>query len=256
MSKKFSTEKSGHSSPWDEPKEHTSKGSKGSTFVAPRCYTTHPALKVGEFLIYGGSCSAPVVHDADVYIGFDHSMSFKASPKWPWQKAEKFDGVEFLFPITDMCAPRNAQDFKDLIDWTCNQLHDGKKIHAGCIGGHGRTGLFLSAVVAQMTGEKDAVTYVRTNYCDRAVESREQMEFLHKHYGVKAIKGAKEHYQDSGFGTSGKWSSGLGSSGSLKGYDDYYHGSGTVTPFPKQKSLAFSGSKKDIAPVPSKRRVW
>jgi hypothetical protein len=154
------------------------------------CYTTHPALPVGKFLIYGGSCSSPIVKDADIYIGFDHSMRI-SPPAWPWQVGHP-KAIEVLFPITDMSAPSKPADFKELVDWVCNQLQAGKKIHAGCIGGHGRTGTFLAAVVKQMTGEEDAITFVRKNYCDRAVESSAQMKFLLTHYGIKSVTPTKE----------------------------------------------------------------
>lgn len=243
MAKKFSTE---IPESWDSGVGYEPWEGSGKFKPMTRCYHTHPGLKVGEHMIYGGSCIDPEVKDADVYIGFDRGMTFHNQPSWPWKKVVPFKGVEFLFPISDMCAPSNVQDFKDLIDWTCNQLQAGKKIHAGCIGGHGRTGTFLAAVVAQATGNKDAITYVRKNYCEKAVESSEQIKFLHKHYGIIKVEGSKS-YPSMGSG-GGKWSP--SSSASV-------WPSGTVTQFPsKQKSLAFSGSKKDIDPVKSKRSIW
>jgi hypothetical protein len=48
------------------------------------CYKTHPPLKLPgtDLLIYGGSCSEPVVLDSDVYIGFDASMRFTQNLIW------------------------------------------------------------------------------------------------------------------------------------------------------------------------------
>ena len=42
-----------------------------------------------------------------------------------------------------------------------------------------------------MRGETDAITYVRTHYCPKAVESTAQIDFLHKHFGIKKQKGSK-----------------------------------------------------------------
>ncbi len=160
--------------------------------TAGRCYTTHPPLQIGEKLIYGGSCSYPIVEDADIYIGFDMSMR-QTKNKYPWNDAVT-GPVEVLFYIPDMGIPSSAVEFKKMIEWVAVQLIANKKVHAGCIGGHGRTGTFLAALVAHMTGNKDAVQYVRDNYCQKAVESEKQMEFLHTEYGVNKIKPTKQAF--------------------------------------------------------------
>ena len=154
-----------------------------------RCYHKHPPLKLPgtELVIYGGSCSSPAVHDADVYIGFDWAMKFTAR-HWPWRK-----GNEVLFEINDMCAPKSPKDFKALVAWTKTQLEEGKKVHCGCVGGHGRTGTFLAALCSEF-GEKDAIAYVRKNYCEKAVESSSQTQFLAEHFGVAPAKGAKSGF--------------------------------------------------------------
>jgi hypothetical protein len=121
-----------------------------------------------------------------VYIGFDTSMA-RTQRSWPWKK-----GIEFLFKITDMQAPDNAEEFKKLIAWTKKQVDAGLKVHAGCIGGHGRTGTFLAALVSEY-GEKDAIAYVRQHYCQKAVESSVQVDFLKKHFDITPAKGAKSY---------------------------------------------------------------
>lgn len=80
--------------------------------------------------------------------------------------------------------PNKIAEFKELVTWLIVQLKDGKKIHVGCIGGHGRTGLVFSAMYAEITGKKDAIQFVRKHYCDKAVESKKQIKFLMQHYGV------------------------------------------------------------------------
>ena len=151
-----------------------------------RCYHKHPALKLPgtELVIHGGSCLSPIVKDADVYVGFDHGMSF-SQKSWPWKK-----GTEFLFEIQDMSVPKDPDEFKKLVSWTRKQLEAGLKVHCGCIGGHGRTGTFFAALVADF-GEPDAITYARKNYCQKAVESTSQVNFLHEHFGVKKVDGYK-----------------------------------------------------------------
>lgn len=174
-------------------------GGGGSGFQ--RCYTKHPPLKLPgtDMVIYGGSCSDPVVVDADVYIGFDHSMRW-TERHYPWKK-----GDEIYFRIQDMGAPQKPEEFEKLVNWTIDQLKAGRKVHCGCIGGHGRTGTFLAALVSKF-GEVDAVSYVRQNYCQKAVESQSQIEFLHQHFGITKVAGTKGSGSKS-YGKSGSHSS-------------------------------------------------
>lgn len=157
--------------------------------VAKRCYETHPPLPIGNGLVvYGGSCAHPIVTSADVYVGLDMTMR-KTSMRFPWE-----DGDEILFPIPDMRVPSDPAQFKKLLEWLAVQLAAKRKVHVGCIGGHGRTGLVLSALVNVITGEKDAISYVRESYCKKAVESVEQIDFLEKHFGIARANPTKELY--------------------------------------------------------------
>ncbi len=90
-----------------------------------------------------------------------------------------------------MSVPTSQVDFDNLIKWTLIQLHKGKRVYCGCVGGHGRTGLFLSALICTATGNKDAISLVRSTYCHKAVESTKQIEWLHEHYGITKIAGSK-----------------------------------------------------------------
>lgn len=172
-----------------EPSWTTPSLWKGSAQV-PRCYESHPSLKLAGFEIWGGSCLYPSVKDADVYIGFDTGMHLTPKP-YPWERDTKPRAVEVYFHIADGTAPKDPAQFKKMIVWTALQLQMGKKVHAGCIGGHGRTGLFLAALYTHMTGEKDSITHVRNTYCNKAVESATQVAFLNKHYGIKEVTGSK-----------------------------------------------------------------
>ena len=55
--------------------------------------------------------------------------------------------------------------------------------------------MFLAAVVSAF-GEKDAINYVRTHYCKRAVESDAQVEFLGRHFGHPAGEGLQAGQHD------------------------------------------------------------
>lgn len=177
---------------WEKSKKSGSKSSKPSGSsksvddYSVACYHSHPALTMPgtSIQVYGGSCSAPKVSDADIYIGFDQSMTFTGR-NWPWKQ-----GSEFLFKVPDMGVPSKPVEYVKMVDWAKTQIDAGKKLHCGCIGGHGRTGMFLAALVSRY-GEKDAIKYVRTNYCQKAVESATQVKFLGEHFGITPVSGSK-----------------------------------------------------------------
>lgn len=218
-----------------------------------RCYEAHPALPLGTYAIYGGSCIHPAVNDANIYVGLDRGMA--SGLVFPWQ-----GGIEVCYPITDMAAPKNPETFKQLVTWISNQLDAGKKIHVGCIGGHGRTGTLLAALARVVLDEEDAITYVREQYCTHAVESAEQVRFLHTHFGIKKVKGYKEFSGDV---------RGYGKHYDPKEYDKHYeptphksqvtpHGSVKTYEYGKSGKYSSTPSKSYtlIEPAPSPRNIW
>ena len=160
----------------------------GSFQPARRCYHDHPPYEIAPGLtIYGGSGNYPAVTDAEIYIGFDHGMDKAWRDRMPWEP-----GTGVFFPINDMGVPASLDDFKQLIEWTAEQLKAGKKVHAGCIGGHGRTGLFFAALRKLLVPEDDdAIMHVRNNYCKKTVESVQQVDWLHEHFGIKKAEATK-----------------------------------------------------------------
>lgn len=165
-----------------------------STNTFQRCYHTHPKLLLGGGEFYGGSCFDPVCRTADVYIGFDHGMKVVST----FPPTKRVDQIHF--PIPDMGVPKDAKGFADLVDWTVNVLKSGDTVHAGCIGGHGRTGMFLSALMARL-GTKDAIQKARELYCQKAVESAVQVKFLMEHFGVSEAPGYKDFSPSKGGGS-------------------------------------------------------
>lgn len=163
--------------------DYTGKKKGAKKVYQGACFNSHPALKLGgDLIIYGGSCINPVITSADVYIGFDYAMTF-TKRRFPWEV-----GHEIRFKITDRDIPTNFEDFNKLVEWTIAMIMNGQKVHAGCIGGHGRTGLFFSALVKVMLDQEDATTYVRENYCKKAVESQKQVDWLYDKYGIQKVK--------------------------------------------------------------------
>lgn len=162
--------------PWDS----TSK-SRG-TPLYPRCHDKHPELAIGGGVLVGASCNHPRP-DFDVYVGFDYGMKIAALA--PWLPATVKGPIQGKFEITDMQAPKDPAEFALMLDWLIEQLAAGRRVHIGCIGGHGRTGLVLSALVAKLGLDEDPIAYVRQVHCKKAVESQAQVDWLVKHYGCK-----------------------------------------------------------------------
>jgi hypothetical protein len=214
------------------------------------CYHSHPALvfttKGGHvYELWGGNCMSPVVHDADVYIGFAGSAR-GGDNAYPWEPGYR-PVVTVDYHITDMQPPKDPVSFHALVAWTADQLFAGKKVHAGCMGGHGRTGLFFAAVVAYVTGMKDAIQYVRKHYCKKAVETPAQVAFLMAEFGVSTAEETKKPY------VAPKPRKGSKAAAAAEVWGTNYT---SAQPPSAQKQLAFAGATRTIKPVPSPKNIW
>lgn len=147
-----------------------------------KCENTHARIPVGKGFIIGKGCH-DFKDDADIYIALDSTAV--RSGGYPWDTGVKAQHI--YFRIDNMKAPK-IEDFRPMVAWICNQLQKGKSVHIACMAGHGRTGLVLAAVLAHAKGMKDAIHWLRKNYCDRAVESQEQVDFLVKNYGCTSAE--------------------------------------------------------------------
>lgn len=79
-------------------------------------------------------------------------------------------------PTKDFSVPKKADLDEGLANAVRALLH-GERVYVGCMGGRGRTGLFL-AILAKAFGIKNPVEYVRKNYFSHAVETKEQYVFV------------------------------------------------------------------------------
>lgn len=155
----------------------------------PKCYTTHEEFELGGGFVLGASCIRPRP-GYDIYAGFDRSMHFNHREAYPWEQAGDVP-IEFLYRITDGCAPRSPKEFRVMIHWFADRLAEGKNLHLGCIGGHGRTGLVLAALIRVVDDDKHAAEWVRENYCKRAIESQSQVGFLKRHFQINPVEPSK-----------------------------------------------------------------
>ncbi len=148
-----------------------------------KCYVSHKPLHFPDGgTLWGGNCSTPVLADLDVYVALE-SLSLRDDPRaYPWSP-----GQAFTFKIPNGGIPPSTVEFIRLVDWIVGQLKEGRSVHVGCIGGHGRTGMVLAAVCQLMGEAPNATQWVRDNYCEKAVETQIQVDFLDEVYGVTPV---------------------------------------------------------------------
>lgn len=84
-------------------------------------------------------------------------------------------------PTVDFSVP-DPGDLTKGIKAAFDSMADGNDIYVGCMGGIGRTGLFMAVMVRALgsyeKNEVDPVTYVRKYYNAHAVETPEQKEYV------------------------------------------------------------------------------
>lgn len=154
--------------------------------MLPSCYETHKPFLIGpNMVITGGSALEPpegtdyVVTLEEAYIDSDNAR--------PWISGDQ--GPIFVpFIITDFSVPKNLEEFDMMLEWVIDKIQQGYKVHIGCLGGHGRTGLVLSALRYKITQSDTAIDDIRSLYCSDAVETEEQEKFISELYGIPLPK--------------------------------------------------------------------
>ena len=79
-------------------------------------------------------------------------------------------------PTRDFHVP-DKKTLQRGINATVKAILAGENVYVGCMGGRGRTGLFLS-ILAKAFGQRNPVEYVRKNYYHQAVETTPQYRFV------------------------------------------------------------------------------
>ena len=83
-------------------------------------------------------------------------------------------------PIPDFLAPEWSKDFwlKVLDNIVSAIPKDHIKIGVMCVGGHGRTGTILAIYAGLLLDVDKPIEFVRRRYCENAVESVDQAEYV------------------------------------------------------------------------------
>lgn len=186
----------------DDSKSSSSNGYQGyqgsiTKYVEKCRHNATPAFFIGDnqetgVTYYGGSQSkiekeffAPsewvVVSLLGYYSKYEKSIWAGMSP---WKELSSYGQAPTItIEWPDYGAPPVNAGFWSKLNDLCKAT-DIHKVLFYCVGGHGRTGTALSSVLVEVCGTtpKDAVKYVRDNYCKEAVESESQVEYLMELY--------------------------------------------------------------------------
>lgn len=85
---------------------------------------------------------------------------------------------KILLPITDGEIPKqNPSIILSVVNSCLRVLRDRRNIKIDCIGGHGRTGLFM-ALLAHKAGIENPIFWIRTVYCEKAIETIAQERYI------------------------------------------------------------------------------
>lgn len=171
-----------------------------------------PAFRIGRVFIGGGSDSGRHAKKADVLVDctngkFEHKPPKQKKPVWggifsglnqfmsPPSKEPEIIGLHwpdggkppvplaFFKEIVEICQKRAKEEDRDI------------SLVFACMGGHGRTGTALAAVLVACKEytAADAIEYVREHHCYKACETAVQLEWLCDRAGFG------EKTSDSGF---------------------------------------------------------
>ncbi len=95
-------------------------------------------------------------------------------PQWrpPWPHGH-VDWPDFGLPVDD-------GELHTALDDLLRRARGGASVEIGCLGGHGRTGTALACLAVLSRLDVDPVEWVRARYCDRAIETAEQVDYVHR----------------------------------------------------------------------------
>lgn len=154
--------------------------------------TVHVATR-GNIMLFGGGTSKSVSSNGmDFVLDLvgNYSPTFWTFPDG-WRVKEYLVPPKVIkMPITDMHAPWEVglpfwrklwADLQEQAHGHRGATGERLKILVLCMGGHGRTGTVLSALLRASklrVPDGDIVTYIRSRYCSKAVESADQIDYL------------------------------------------------------------------------------
>lgn len=121
---------------------------------------------------------------SEIVVSTGIELPSKVRKAWEPPATPLVKGI--YLPWRDMSAPTLPQ-LKELVLWMDELINENVKIEIACIGGHGRTGTLVAALLLHRHPDKlkasHAIDFVRDIYCDWAIESQSQIDILYKFTG-------------------------------------------------------------------------
>lgn len=87
--------------------------------------------------------------------------------KYGWRGEIRYLPIDDFNVIPKDVAEKASRNLAD-------EIRSGKRVGMFCIGGHGRTG-YMASLVLGFLGVEDPVEFLRKNYCQKVVETEEQL---------------------------------------------------------------------------------
>lgn len=114
---------------------------------------------------------------------------------------------DFKVDTEDFSVPP-VKDMQDGLVFGLKALIKGHDLYVGCMGGTGRTGLYMGCMAKCMLDDMartdgrlarfvmhDPVTYVRNHYRKHAIETEEQMAYVRGFDSAPVLDAVTEHYR-------------------------------------------------------------
>lgn len=167
-----------------------------------------------------------------------------------------FRGEILYYPVEDYgTLPKDVVETisKKII----NRLNQNKKVAIFCLGGHGRTG-YLASIVLGKLGIEDPIDFVRSRYCELAIESNSQIrqisEILRKPSLISKYEIKWEGYYLEGGSYFNYGKNSGGAYPDYRGYKDYRKSSNSYSPpiTDEDELILFGESKSYIGYTPQK----
>jgi hypothetical protein len=135
-------------------------------------------VKVGQYTI---KCSAYL--DAPAWANSRNRIQFNGILlDYIWINIVKPYNVEFVdWPDMHVVS---VGYLDSLVDSSIKLLEKGAVLNIGCIGGHGRTGTLLAALIMKIENLQAgaAIIEARKRYCELAIETNAQEKLLYRYY--------------------------------------------------------------------------